>query len=180
MYEIAYITHVLVMSIVTSLCLAFPSLRENPIILSASITTVIFGLFEIGVNLTTKSSINSKYLERKSNLIRNIGIKYVKKYFFFDLLIVVVFLLSLFFHSEFICYFKILIICKIYRAAQKLKNLEIYFLENLFREQYWELAKVFFCNFFFAHFIACLLILMSTEESESWLTQNNLHNLVWW
>ena len=69
---------------------------------------------------------------------------------------------------------------KLSRAAEKIKILEFILIQNCYREQYWELVKVFIINFLFAHIIGVLLIMMASfNESKNWLVKNNLHNLPW-
>ena len=70
---------------------------------------------------------------------------------------------------------------KLKKTFEKVKILEIVFIENSYNEQYWELVKVFIFNFLFAHFVGLLLVLMSQiSSSDNWLINKNLNNLFWY
>ena len=82
---------------------------------------------------------------------------------------------------EIVKYFRLIMLLKLPRAAEKIRILEIVLIQNCYKEQYWELAKLFIINFIFAHIIGVLLIMMaSINENKNWLIKNSLNNLNWY
>ena len=66
------------------------------------------------------------------------------------------------------------------QCLEKIEKLEVYFIRNVYNEQYWELAKVFLVNFCYAHFIGILLGAMaSLSPNDSWLMKNGLIGVPW-
>lgn len=60
---------------------------------------------------------------------------------------------------------------------QKIENV---FVNNFYQEQYWQLIKVFFVNFGFAHFLAVFLLAMATlSETDNWIIKINIVHDPW-
>jgi hypothetical protein len=56
----------------------------------------------------------------------------------------------------------------------------VFFIRNIYNEQYWEFAKVFLVNFCIAHIIALLLAAMaSLNSNENWMTVKGIANASW-
>lgn len=76
--------------------------------------------------------------------------------------------------------FRLFIICKLPQCLHKIEKLEVYFIRNIYNEQYWEFAKVFLVNFCFAHVIALFLAAMaSLNLSENWMTVKGISFASW-
>ena len=76
--------------------------------------------------------------------------------------------------------FRLFIICKLPQCLHKIEKLEVYFIRNIYNEQYWEFAKVFLVNFCFAHVIALFLAAMaSLNLSENWMTVKGIAFASW-
>lgn len=118
--------------------------------------------------------MNIQDLKTKNIYIHEAAGKYLKGWFIIDALIVVIFISDLLTSSLIISYFKFFIILKLAPTIEKIRNLQIIFIKNCFKEQYWELIKVFLSNFLFAHFLAIILILMTNGTTENWLTSREL------
>lgn len=72
------------------------------------------------------------------------------------------------------------ILCKLPQCFDKIEKIEVYFIRNVYNEQYWELAKVFLVNFCYAHIIGILLGAMaSLSPNDSWLLKNGLAHVPW-
>lgn len=173
------IVHILVACIATSLGLAFPEIVDSNSLKTISALTVFSGLLEIFLNFTTRSSLDIQAVKTKRVLISEVGWRYTKKWFTIDAFLVGIFAADLFTTSPAISYCKFTIILKLIPMIEKMRNLQIIFIENCFKEQYWELIKVFLGNFLFAHFLAIILILMTNGQKQSWLTHNGLSNQPW-
>ena len=64
-------------------------------------------------------------------------------------------------------------VIKIKSAIQKVHILEIILIKNCYKEQYWELVKVFIFNYMIAHMVALILILVSKiDANKNWLVKN--------
>jgi len=91
-----------------------------------------------------------------------------------------VLLLSLFIDSTIIVNFRILIILKIPHCLDKMEQLEVYFIKNLYNEQYWSLIKILLFNFSFAHIISILLTGMSHfSPGNNWMTSKGIEHSPW-
>ena len=169
-YTIILICECLAACIITSLGLAFPEIIDQTPSLIISATTVLAGISEIAFSFTSRSSLNIQSLKTKNVYIHEVAWKYIKGWFIIDALIVAIFICDLFTSSFIISYFKFFIILKLAPTIEKIRNLQIIFIQNCFNEQYWELVKVFLSNFLFAHFLAIILVLMTNGTTENWLT----------
>ena len=70
-------------------------------------------------------------------------------------------------------YLRLLMVIKIKSAIQKVHILEIILIKNCYKEQYWELVKVFIFNYMIAHMVALILILVSKiDANKNWLVKN--------
>jgi len=81
---------------------------------------------------------------------------------------------------QFITFFRMFIIFKLPQCLNKIEKLEVYFIRNVYNEQYWELAKVFLVNFCYAHIIAIFLGAMAgMNPANNWLLNKGLIGSPW-
>lgn len=51
--------------------------------------------------------------------------------------------------------------------------MEVFYIHNFYKEQYWSLVKVFLFNFSFAHILAIFLVAMANlDKTNNWMTAN--------
>ena len=53
---------------------------------------------------------------------------------------------------------KLFIVFKLPDWLKKIKKLEVQFIKNYYKEQYWYLMKVFLFNFLYAHILSIILL----------------------
>ena len=89
--------------------------------------------------------------------------------------------LSVSFHHRAIDALKLIILFKIPYALDRLEKLEVILIETTYKERYWELIKIIFFNFCYAHFIALLLTFMAdVDPTDNWMTAKNLTHAPWY
>ena len=141
--------------------------------------TVLFletvGLFvflaEIALNFGTVKYTLGKKLET----VREIGQDYLRHKFAIDCLNFVALLAYILTRSQSVGYLRLVALLKIPDCLERIERLEVYFIENYYKERYWSLMKVFLFNFCFAHMLAVLLVAMSRPNpAGSWLAVRDL------
>ena len=98
---------------------------------------------------------------KKLSTFREIWRFYLKDNVLIDFISLIVLLLDLFFDLQVTIYLRLFIIVKLSQGLEKIEKLEVFFIQNFYKEQYWSLIKVFLFNFSFAHILAIFLILMA-------------------
>ena len=75
---------------------------------------------------------------------------------------------------------RLIFLIKIRYWQDMINTLEITFISNCYKEQYWELAKVIIFNYAFAH-VVCLVLIMigESQEGKNWLSENEFEDLFW-
>ena len=69
-------------------------------------------------------------------------------------------------------YFRLVFIIKLKATMKRVYFLEVALIENCYKEQYWELAKLFIFNYTFAHIVGLVLILVAKHSSgHNWLIE---------
>lgn len=104
---------------------------------------------------------------------------YFSRQFIFDALIFFCFILNFAIPKDSVTSYivRIVILFKIKTLNNNILNIELNIIDNLYREQLWRLGKILTFNFFFAHFV-CLLLIMMTKLSpeKNWILQKELNN----
>lgn len=93
----------------------------------------------------------------------------------------IVLVMDLFFDLSVTIYLRLFIIVKLSQGLEKIEKLEVFFIHNFYKEQYWSLIKVFLFNFSFAHILAiCLILMARIDENDNWMTANKEIYLAPW
>ena len=88
--------------------------------------------------------------------------------------------INIFVDSPYANYLKLFVLLKIFHHLDKLEQLEVYFIKNLYIEQYWSLVKILVFNFAFAHIISVLLNAMAhLSPGDNWMTAKGIENSPW-
>lgn len=177
-YTLIMVMLMLLAYLATTTGLAFPEIVDLPFMKAISGLTALGMVMEIVSNFVSRSSLDISEVG-KETLMREAGRKYLRGWLLVDCLILTVFVADLLTSDPVISFCKFSIILKLGGTFSKIRNLQIIFIENCFKEQYLELIKVFLSNFFFAHFLAIILILMAQHSSHSWLHHNHLYDKPW-
>ena len=77
-------------------------------------------------------------------------------------------------------YFRLLIFLKVGIVIDNFEYLKNIFIDSFYKEQYWNLAKIFFLNFFFAHLLCILLLAMARLTPNNWLVEINANKAPWY
>jgi hypothetical protein len=105
---------------------------------------------------------------------------YLNGSFLVDILVAFVMVINICASNSAIASFKVLIFLKIPHSLGKMEQLEVYFIKNLYNEQYWSLVKILLFNFSFAHIISILLTGMShLSPGNNWMTAKGIENSPW-
>ena len=105
---------------------------------------------------------------------------YLSASFLVDLLVAFVMVINMCASNSAVASFKVLIFLKIPHSLGKMEQLEVYFIKNLYNEQYWSLVKILLFNFSFAHIISILLTGMShLSPGNNWMTAKGIENSPW-
>ena len=74
-----------------------------------------------------------------------------------------------------------IILLKIRHASTNLENIEGYFVNGFYKEQYWTLIKVFIVNFIYAHCLAVILVAMSElDRQTNWIIKIGVNGQLWY
>jgi hypothetical protein len=131
---------------------------------------------EIIVNLISIKSEAGK----KVVIIEEIIKYYMSRTLWIDLVSFFVLLLDITTNFGMISYLRLFIIFKLPECLHKIEKLEVYFIRNIYNEQYWEFAKVFLVNFCIAHVIAIFLAAMAgLNGGSNWMTVRGINNDNW-
>jgi hypothetical protein len=164
--------------VIYSLSFVFEDLLsgEYSLIEAIQIGSFLFYFIEILLNLITVKFSAGRRIE----IIRDIINHYVSQNFWVDCVSFVILMIDISSHSEVVAYFRMFIIFKVPQCLDKIEKLEVYFVRNVYNEQYWELAKVFLVNFCYAHLLALLLGAMANlSPNDSWLVKLGINNASW-
>ena len=77
-------------------------------------------------------------------------------------------------------YLRLLIYLKVGIVIDNFEYLKNIFIDSFYKEQYWNLAKIFFINFFFAHLLCILLLAMARLTPNNWLVEINANKAPWY
>lgn len=178
-----FILQIITLYITVSLSICFSEIENTQEMKVIEGVCLLVELIGIVIKFTTVSKFKVTTEDEKIYWLSDVARNYLKSQFFLDFYTMIILLIDIFVDDESTKYLKLLIFFKFRSIFEKLKIIEIYLIQNCYKEQYWEMAKVFFFNFLFAHAIAVLLILMakSAPGQNSWLTLKNLSfkNDVW-
>jgi hypothetical protein len=122
-------------------------------------------------------------LGRKLETLGEITRDYTKESLAVDLVCLAVMLLNCLTNSQYniLNFLKISILFKLTDWFEKIKKLEVYFIDNYYKEQYWSLVKVFLFNFVYAHILSVILLCMAdANPNKNWLTSIGIKNAVWY
>lgn len=113
-------------------------------------------------------------------MIKDIIQFYVSKNFWIDFVSVAILLVDITSKQNFVTVFRMFIIFKLPQCLDKIEKIEVYFIRNVYNEQYWELIKVFIVNFCYAHVIALFMGAMANFNPEhNWLMDKGIANSPW-
>lgn len=170
------IIQIILFSFILSITLVYPQLQENGYVTDFETFTLLILFIEILINLTTVKYHSGK----KIQTLFEIWQFYLRGYFVIDLLGVIVLFCNIFTYSPHLNYLKVLILLKIPQCIDKMEKLEVYFIKNLYNEQYWSLVKILLFNFSFAHIISILLTAMAyLSPGDNWMTTKGIEQAPW-
>jgi hypothetical protein len=89
-------------------------------------------------------------------------------------------MLDLFGQLSVTIYLRLFIIVKLSKGIEKVEKLEVFFIQNFYKEQYWSLIKVFIFNFSFAHILAIYLLCMANIGDENWMNYKQIYLAPWY
>ena len=136
-----------------------------------------FCILDFVFNLTTVKVEGGK----KIILVKDIIKHYLTQHMIIDIFFICIITAGIIDSSAYTSFSKMLILAKIPWCLERLQKLEIYFIESTYKEQYWSIIKVFLFNFFYAHFLALVLSLISQiNVKQSWIMQKNLLDAPWY
>lgn len=117
---------------------------------------------------------------KKIEVIKDIIAYYVNQNFWIDCVSFIVLLIDISTKQTFMSFFRMFIIFKLPQCLDKIEKLEVYFIRNVYNEQYWEMAKVFLVNFAFAHVISLFLAAMADfNQSKNWILEKGIEEAHW-
>ena len=162
---------------ISTLELVFPSLRGSPGLEQLRIYGIIWVLIEILINFIRVNHADGENIRK----LKEIGVLYLKRKFWVDLGCLFSLLLNIVIEHDFALYFGVVFFCKLPDCSKKISKLETQAIDTFYKEQYWELIKLVFRNFLFAHIIALILILMSWIDSqENWMLTKDIADHQWY
>lgn len=113
-------------------------------------------------------------------MIKEIIAYYANRSFLIDIISLIILLVDISTCLAGISYLRLFIFFKLPGCLNKIEKLEVYFIRNIYNEQYWEVAKVFLVNFCIAHIIALFLAGMTrVNETENWMVVKGIANSEW-
>ena len=78
-------------------------------------------------------------------------------------------------------YLRLTSFIRLLKIQEKIQHLETKIVNKSYKEHYWGLGKIFLTNFFFAHVLAVLLIMMTyIDVKDNWLRQVNAIGTPWY
>lgn len=151
------VLQIVILSFIYTLSLVFEQVNKTSIVQGFQSFSFAFYMIQIVMNFVTVKFEEGK----KLSTFREIWRFYLKDNFLIDFISLIVLLLDLFFDLQVTIYLRLFIIVKLSQGLEKIEKLEVFFIQNFYKEQYWSLIKVFLFNFSFAHILAIFLILMA-------------------
>lgn len=138
--------------------------------------SLLFYFVEIVLNLVTVKSQAGK----KIVVLKDIFRYYLSNNLVIDVLSFMILLLDISGDFRIISYLRLFIVFKLPQCLSKIDKLEVYFIQNMYNEQYWNLAKVFIVNFCYAHIIALFLAAMaSLDTGNNWMIGKGIEGAGW-
>lgn len=131
-----------------------------------SMAMVLYGCVSIFLMVFSRSSIDVKNQKKAYVYVRDAWKNFGSLWVWVDIAVMAVYAVDWLYPTNAGIYFKIVIMVKLMYTLNKISSLEILLISNCFREQYWQLVKVFFFNFLFAHFLAIVLLLMANISTQ--------------
>ena len=93
------------------------------------------------------------------------GLRYLKSDFFLDFVVVLIFIFDiLMIFREAPALRLLFMFLKTKSVLERVNILEIVLIKNYFKEQYWEVAKLFIFNYMVAHVVSLILLLIAQNQ----------------
>lgn len=174
-----------VLSVIQIMCLLFiysvsiafqDLISENKILSTLQMSSLLFYLVEIALNLVSIKSEAGKRVEIIEDIIHH----YLERSLWVDVASFFILLLDITTNVKGMSYLRLFIIFKLPACLGKIEKLEVYFIRNIYNEQYWELTKVFLVNFCMAHVICILLASMThIDSTDNWMVDKGVSHASW-
>ena len=109
------------------------------------------------------------------------GLRYLKSGFWLDFIIFFIFILDISTVLREVPALRLVFMfLKTKSVLERVSLLEIVLIKNYFKEQYWEVAKLFIFNYMVAHVVSLILLLIAqNQEKDNWLKAKELIELPW-
>ena len=162
-----------------TLAIGFPEVNGSAQFYAIAVACLAVQIGEMGFKCLCQSQLKVQN-ENEYDSLRELARHYLHGELVSDLIILSLLVLDCCSVLKVIPWIRLLILVKVRFWQEMVNTLEITFISNCYKEQYWELVKVFIFNYAFAHIVGLVLVMIAdAQPGNNWLKNYGFAGLPW-